>query len=507
MEERSDCDAVLLFLYCSILCAAILLLFFIILCICCCKKKKTEVKEEGIEVPPLPVKPVQDQERNASESEEADVSNPFHRDEEWTMSDDASSIGKSEQDDSESTGALNPFSQEVSPGLTLARAPETVEASPEPRQDVEADVEERPTPLMPSLSLAGFGAMTGTSATVEYPLPPPLPAKPVRQSSSSSEEGMSRALPKPVLGQSMELSSPIQESSPLSPQRSAEPLQLPPPRSAEPLLLPPSRSAEPLQLPPSRSTEPPQPSSEPPRRSIQPPPRSVKPPQLPPPRASHPPELPPSRSVEPPQLPPPRRTVRPPTRVSSSEDDSDDFMPTPPRRSVQPPPRTVDTPFGPVSIARPPDASFPSSSPPRRSVQPPSLEPARPTRTVRPPPTAQPDVTLAHPTRSAPTPSASDRLSSRYSKPLPSLPPKPSRSVLPPSTSVATSPSTAISRNASSPTLLFSVPEDIAFPTTTVTSPELQQLSNVELEEEKSFMRQLSHPNILRVGEHEAAES
>ena len=470
MEERSDCDAVLLFLYCCIICAAILLLFFIILCVCCCKKKKTEVKEEGIEVPPLPVKPVQDQERNASESEEADVSNPFHRDEEWAMSDDASSIGKSEQDESGSTGALNPFSQEVNPGLTLARAPETVEVSPEPKQDVAVDVEERPTPLMPSLSLAGFGAMTGTSATVEYPLPPPLPAKPVRQSSSSSEEGVSRtlpSLPKPVLGQSMELSSPMQESSPLSPQHSAEPLQ----------------------LPPSRSTEPPQPSVEPPRRSIQPPPRSVKPPQL----------------------PPPRRTVRPPTRISSSEDDSDDFMPTPPRRSVQPPPRTVDTPFGPVSIARPSDASFPSSSPPRRSVQPPSLEPARPTRTVRPPPTAQPDVTLAHPTRSAPTPSASDRLSSRYSKPLPSLPPKPSRSVLPPSTAVSTSPSTAVSRNASSPTssstLLFSVPEDIAFPTTTVTSPELQQLSNAELEEEKSFMRQLSHPNILRVGEHEAAES
>lgn len=398
------------------------------------------------------------------------MSNPFHRDEEWAMSDDASSIGKSEQDESGSTGALNPFSQEVNPGLTLARAPETVEVSPEPKQDVAVDVEERPTPLMPSLSLAGFGAMTGTSATVEYPLPPPLPAKPVRQSSSSSEEGVSRtlpSLPKPVLGQSMELSSPMQESSPLSPQHSAEPLQ----------------------LPPSRSTEPPQPSVEPPRRSIQPPPRSVKPPQL----------------------PPPRRTVRPPTRISSSEDDSDDFMPTPPRRSVQPPPRTVDTPFGPVSIARPSDASFPSSSPPRRSVQPPSLEPARPTRTVRPPPTAQPDVTLAHPTRSAPTPSASDRLSSRYSKPLPSLPPKPSRSVLPPSTAVSTSPSTAVSRNASSPTssstLLFSVPEDIAFPTTTVTSPELQQLSNAELEEEKSFMRQLSHPNILRVGEHEAAES
>ena len=485
MEERSDCDAVLLFLYCCIICVAILLLFFIILCICCCKKKKTEVKEEGIEVPPLPVKPVQDQERNASE---LDMSNPFHRDEEWAMSDDASSIGKSEQDESGSTGALNPFSQEVNPGLTLARAPETVEESPEPRQDVTADVEERPTPLMPSLSLAGFGAMTGTSATVEYPLPPPLPAKPVRQSSSSSEEGVSRtlpSLPKPVLSQSMELSSPMQESSPLSPQRSVEPPQ----------------------LPPSRSVEPPQPSSEPPRRSIQPPPRSVKPPQLPPPRASHPPELPPSRSVEPPQLPPPRRTVRPPTRISSSEDDSDDFMPTPPRRSVQPPPRTVDTPFGPISIARPSEPSFPSSSPPRRSVQPPSLEPARPTRTVRPPPTAQPDVALAHPTRSAPTPSASDRLSSRYSKPLPSLPPKPSRSVLPPSTSVATSPSTAISTPTSSPTQLFSVPEDIAFPTTTVASPELQQLSNVELEEEKSFMRQLSHPNILRVGEHEAGES
>lgn len=504
MEERSDCDAVLLFLYCCIICAAILLFFFIILCVCCCKKKKTEVKEEGIEVPPLPVKPVQDQERNASESEEADMSNPFHRDEEWAMSDDASSIGKSEQDESGSTGALNPFSQEVNPGLTLARAPETVEVSPELKQGVAVDVEEQPTPLMPSLSLTGFGAMTGTSATVEYPLPPPLPAKPVRQSSSSSEEGASRelpSLPKPVLSQSMELSSPIQESSPLPPQPSIEPPQFPPQPSIESPQLPLQRSVEPPQLPPQLS-------SEPPRRSTQPPPRSIKPPQLPPPRSSHPPELPPSLSVDPPQLPHPRRTVRPPTRVSSSEYDSDSFMPTPPRRSVQPPPRTVDTPFGPVSIARPSDASFPSSSPPRRSVQPPSLEPTRPTRTVRPPPTVQSDVALVHPTRSAPAPSTSDRLSSRYSKPLPSLPPKPSRSVLPPKPSRSVlSPSTNASSPTSTPNLLFSVPEDITFPTTTVASPELQQLSNAELEEEKSFMRQLSHPNILRVGEHGVGES
>ena len=187
LEEQSDCNAVLVFLSTSLAGVLIVLVLFIVLCIRCRRRRQSkEDKEEGIEIPPLPANPKpatalsQTPEEapstsvetsstpeaavngvNALEGAEGTEGAEVPARQAWMVDDDLSSMGQS--DDDAASSSATPATSSV----PSAAMPATTSAVPSAA----------PSGGMQGLALGGFGLMTGTAATVEYALPPPLPQK------------------------------------------------------------------------------------------------------------------------------------------------------------------------------------------------------------------------------------------------------------------------------------------------------------------------------------------